>query len=103
TKRQNGQAHPCLRRTNVYIQQVTQRRPEPMPKSKPQKALTQLAKLPRRPDFTLIGGKRRLGMYIRDEQKQTYQPDIVIWLDAGSGFIRASQIIDPRNASDDDP
>lgn len=87
---------------NICEQTITgtRRRPEAMPTSRVQKTLARLAKLPRQPDVVLIGGKRQLGIYIRGEDKQSYKPDMVLWLDAGAGFVRASQIVDPHKTSD---
>src|SRR5437879_4661308 len=76
-----------------------------MPKSKTPKpggergALEQLAKLPRRPELVIEGGKRTVGIYVR-ENRQSYQPQMALWREADSGFIRAAQVIDPSEADD---
>ena len=70
-----------------------------MPKArKPSKAaLNRLARLPRLPDLVLEGGKRPLGIYMR-EGGETIQPQVALWVDAGSSFIRATEIINPLRA-----
>ncbi|HEY7355089.1 MAG TPA: hypothetical protein VH590_01450, partial [Ktedonobacterales bacterium] len=60
---------------------------------------TQLAQLPRRPDMTILGGKRPLGMYLRDG-KEVFQPEIIIWLEEPSGMIRTSDVINPQEFRD---
>ncbi len=60
---------------------------------------TQLARLPRRPDVTILGGKRQLGMYLRDG-KEVFQPEIIIWLEQPSGMIRTSDVINPLEYRD---
>src|SRR5919197_4341491 len=72
-----------------------------MPKSqKPTKAaLARLARLPRRSDLVIEGGKRPLGVFIR-ENDQTIQPQLALWLDAQSGFIRGTAMINPLESAD---
>ncbi len=73
-----------------------------MPKArKPSKAaLNRLARLPRLPDLVLEGGKRPLGIYMR-EGGETIQPQVALWVDAGSSFIRATEIINPLESADE--
>src|SRR6266516_469478 len=52
------------------------------------------ATLPRRAGLVMTGRKRPLGIAIR-EGNQTIQPQIALWLDAESGFVFATQIINP--------
>ncbi len=61
---------------------------------------TRLARLPQRDDLTILGGKRRLGLYLR-EGKETFQPHIAIWLEEQSGMVRASEIINPLEHQDE--
>src|SRR5438270_11165707 len=72
-----------------------------MPKSqRPTKAaLARLARLPRRSDLVIEGGKRPLGVFIR-ENDQTIQPQLALWLDAQSGFIRGTAMINPLESTD---
>src|ERR671934_2619233 len=72
-----------------------------MPKTKrPTKAaLARLARLPRRSDLVIEGGKRPLGVFIR-ENDQTVQPQLAMWLDAQSGFIRGTAMINPLESAD---
>src|SRR5918911_1519121 len=72
-----------------------------MPKSqRPTKAaLARLARLPRRSDLVIEGGKRPLGVFIR-ENDQTVQPQLALWLDAHSGFIRGTAMINPLESTD---
>ncbi|MHB8648449.1 MAG: DUF6930 domain-containing protein, partial [Thermomicrobiales bacterium] len=59
-----------------------------------------LAGLPRRAGLVITGGKRLLGVYIR-EGNETVQPQIALWLDAASGFVFGTQIISPLTSADD--
>ncbi len=65
-----------------------------------QAILAQLAALPRNSKLVIEGGKRPLGIYIR-ENKQAVQPQVALWVEAGSGFVRAVQVINPIQSSDD--
>jgi hypothetical protein len=60
---------------------------------------TQLARLPHRPDLTILGGKRLLGMYLR-EGKEVFQPQVIIWLEEPSGMVRSSDVINPLEFQD---
>src|SRR5919199_3229369 len=62
-------------------------------------ALARLARLPRRSDLVIEGGKRPLGVFIR-ENDQTVQPQLALWLDAQSGFIRGTAMINPLASAD---
>ena len=62
-------------------------------------ARARLAALPRRTGLVMTGGKRALGIAIR-EGNQTIQPQIALWLDAESGFVFATQIINPLESGD---
>src|SRR3954465_8713356 len=72
-----------------------------MPKAqRPTKAaLARLARLPRRSDLVIEGGMRPLGVFIR-ENDQTVQPQLALWLDAQSGFIRGTAMINPLESTD---
>jgi hypothetical protein len=59
-----------------------------------------LARLRRRPNFVIAGGKRTLGLFVR-EGKEAVQPQIAIWMDAQSGAILASEVLNPRESADD--
>jgi hypothetical protein len=59
-----------------------------------------LARLPHRADLTILGGKRPLGLYLREGQ-ETFQPHLVIWMEAQSGMIRTSEVINPLERQDD--
>jgi hypothetical protein len=61
---------------------------------------TRLARLPHRANLTILGGKRLLGLYLR-EGKETFQPQIVIWLEEPGGMIRTSEVINPLKHQDD--
>lgn len=71
------------------------------PKSakKLEQALTRLQRLPRLNELVIEGGKRPLGVFFR-ENKQTVQPQIILWIDSANGFIRATQIINPNDTQD---
>lgn len=62
-------------------------------------ALARLATLPRRAGLVITGGKRPLNIYIR-EGNQTVQPQIALWLDAESGFVFRTKIINPAESAD---
>lgn len=65
------------------------------PRQKPNKtALARLGRLERRPDLVIEGGLRPLGIYVR-EKGQTLQPQVALWLDAQSGFIRGTRVVEP--------
>lgn len=55
--------------------------------------------LPRLPEVAITGGRRPLGIWIR-EGGRTVQPDVAIWLDGASGFIRATAVINPLDSPD---
>lgn len=59
-----------------------------------------LARLPRRPGLVIEGGKRTLGVYIRDGA-DVVQPQVALWVDANSGFVLATTLIDPQDSADD--
>lgn len=61
--------------------------------------LARLSKLPRRPDFVLEGGKRTLGIFIR-ENKEYVQPQVVLWVDGKNGFVRGVNLIAPSQTKD---
>jgi len=61
---------------------------------------TRLAKLPRRPELVIEGGKRPLGLYSRDGQK-TFQPHVALWVEPASGVVRAHSVINPLRSPDD--
>lgn len=62
-------------------------------------AFARLAALPRRHGLVITGGKRPLGIYIR-EGTQPVQPQIALWLDAESGFVFGTRIINPFESAD---
>ncbi len=59
----------------------------------------QLARLPRRANQTVVGGKRLLGLYLREDQ-EIIQPQLAIWLDEQSGMILGSELINPHRSPD---
>ncbi|NWJ95289.1 MAG: plasmid pRiA4b ORF-3 family protein [Chloroflexi bacterium] len=61
--------------------------------------LSRLGKLPRRSDLVIEGGKRDLALYLR-ENKQTFQPQVALWVEAGSSFIRSMELIAPFQTKD---
>ena len=65
-----------------------------------QDRLQRLARLPRRKDLVIVGGKRTVGLYLR-EGHQTFQPQIALWLEEQSGFVRGSEVINPLKSQDD--
>jgi hypothetical protein len=73
-----------------------------MPRKSPsiQDRLQRLARLPRRKDLVIVGGKRPVGLYLR-EGHQTFQPQIALWLEEQSGFVRGSEVINPLKSQDD--
>lgn len=73
-----------------------------MPRSRKPSNLqvTRLARLPRRADFVIQGGRRVLDISLRDSA-ETVQPQIALWLDARSGFVLASSVINPLRSRDD--
>lgn len=59
-----------------------------------------LARLPRRSDLILEGGKRAAGIYVR-EGGQTIGLELALWVDAESGIVRAvSEPISPLESVD---
>jgi hypothetical protein len=62
--------------------------------------LSRLAALPRSSELVIEGGKRSLGLNMR-ENKQIVQPQVALWVEADSGFVRAVRIINPSESSDD--
>ena len=58
-----------------------------------------LAALPRRTGLVMTGGKRSLGIAIR-EGTQTFQPQIALWLDAESGVVFSTRVINPLEGGD---
>ena len=60
---------------------------------------TRLAGLARRADLVIEGGKRTLGLYMREGQ-QAVQPQAVLWLDAQGQSVRATQVINPLLSPD---
>ena len=61
--------------------------------------LQRLARLPRREDLVIVGGKRTVGLYLR-EGKETFQPQIALWLEEQSGIMRHSEVIHPQKSGD---
>ncbi|HEX6777476.1 MAG TPA: hypothetical protein VF099_04695, partial [Ktedonobacterales bacterium] len=59
----------------------------------------QLERLPRRADLTVLGGKRAVGLYLQEDD-QTFQPDLLIWLDGQNGMILGSEAINPQTSKD---
>lgn len=62
-------------------------------------ALARLAALPRRNGLVITGGKRPLNIYIR-EGNETVQPQVALWLDAASGFVFCTKVINPAESAD---
>ncbi|HEY0068608.1 MAG TPA: hypothetical protein VGE04_01420 [Chloroflexia bacterium] len=59
-----------------------------------------LSRLPRRAELVIEGGKRQLGLYIR-ENRQTLQPQLALWVQGDSEFVRATRVISPSESADD--
>lgn len=59
-----------------------------------------LARLPRRSDLVIAGGKRTLGLFVR-EGKEAVQPQMALWMDAQSGAVLASEVLNPHESADD--
>lgn len=70
-----------------------------MPRAKRSAAPRSPQTLPRLPELTIVGGKRPVGIWIR-EGGQTVQPQVAIWLDPETGFIRATNVIGPADSAD---
>lgn len=79
---------------------MTRAEPKAPKRTGTQASLAQLATLPRRSELVIVGGKRPLGLYIR-ENKQAVQPQVALWVEADIGFVRAVQLINPSESSDD--
>ncbi len=62
-------------------------------------AMNRLAKLSRRPESTLIGGMRQLDVYSA-ERAEYFKPLAAVWIEAESGYIRGSTIINPQKSAD---
>lgn len=62
-------------------------------------AMKRLAQLPQLPELTLVGGRRSLGVYFR-ENKQTIQPTLAVWLEKENGVVRAFRLIAPNESGD---
>lgn len=62
--------------------------------------LKRLAKRPHYPDLVVEGGKRTLGVYYR-EDRDIFQPYLALWVEAETGFIRHSTVINPRESADE--
>jgi len=58
-----------------------------------------LARLPRHPDLVIEGGKREMGIYTRDGDVLV-RPHIALWVDAASGFVLATTLINPEQSPD---
>ena len=58
-----------------------------------------LARLSRRPGFIIEGGKRAIGIYIRDGAGLV-RPQVALWVDSASGFVLATSLINPGGGSD---
>jgi len=59
-----------------------------------------LAALPRLPDLVIEGGRRPLSITLRDGDKDVV-PQMVIWIDAQSHFIRGTRLVNPDARGDD--
>jgi len=71
-----------------------------MPQPKQQAVTKRLTQLPRRPGLVIEGGVRPLGVWFR-EGGEALQPFVAIWVDAGTGYVRASRLISPKETADD--
>src|SRR5579863_1052327 len=60
-----------------------------------------LDRLPRVDGLVIEGGMRPLSVFVR-ENRRTVQPKVAIWLDAASGFIRASRLLASDDLDSDD-
>src|SRR3989440_5023848 len=90
-----------IRRLCCAAGEAARKKLSDMPKTqRPTKAaLARLARLPRRSDLVIEGGKRPLGVRIH-ENEQTVEPQLALWLDAQSGFIRGTAMINPLESTD---
>jgi predicted RNase H-like HicB family nuclease len=61
--------------------------------------ISRLSKLPHQSDLVIEGGRRRLGIYYRKERK-SYQPELSLWLDGETGFIRSNSLVVPEESPD---
>jgi hypothetical protein len=68
----------------------------PKPRKPDSNALT---RLPHLPGLVLEGGKRPLGVYLRQD-KETVQPQVVLWVDARQEFVRSMAIVAPGSTRD---
>ena len=59
----------------------------------------QLERLPRRADLTVLGGRRTVGLFFQEDD-QTFQPDLLIWLDGQNGMILGSEAINTQASKD---
>ncbi len=59
-----------------------------------------LARLPRQSQLVIVGGTRPLGLYIR-ENRQTFQPQVAIWLEAETEYVRAVQVLSPAATAEE--
>jgi hypothetical protein len=62
--------------------------------------IERLARLRRRPEQVIEGGKRVLPLYFY-ENRQTFQPHVAIWVDANDGRLLASDVINPLESKDE--
>jgi hypothetical protein len=63
-------------------------------------SIERLARLRRRPEQVIEGGKQVLPLYFY-ENRQTFQPYVSIWLDASDGRLLASDVINPLESKDE--
>ncbi len=63
-------------------------------------SIERLERLRRRPEQVIEGGKRVLPLYFY-ENRQTFQPYVSIWVDAGDGRLLASDVINPLESKDE--
>jgi hypothetical protein len=77
-----------------------------MPKSKTTKPAkgqgvsAKLAKLPRSSELVIEGGKRTLGIYIQ-ENEEMVRPQLAIWMEADTGFVRGARIMGPSTSGEE--
>lgn len=70
-----------------------------MPQSKQPATIKRLTQLARQPSLVIEGGVRPLGVWFR-EGGETLQPFVAIWVDAATGYVRASRLISPKETTD---
>jgi hypothetical protein len=75
---------------------------KPQPPTPPGGSLLQPNTLPRRPDATILGGRRTLHATLEDEHGHPiHEPQLVVWVDAETNFVLNSNVVAPEMSADD--